>query len=49
MLAKQGELKALEKLEDLELYFNSAHFASDTMMTAKIFLSPIPAKAVFNK
>lgn len=35
MIAKQGELKELENIEDLELYFNSAHFTGDKMMTAK--------------
>jgi ATP-binding cassette, subfamily F, member 3 len=35
MIAKQGELKELENIEDLELYFNSAHFESDLMLTAK--------------
>lgn len=34
-LEKQGEMKALEKIEDLELYFNSAHFGGDQMMSAK--------------
>jgi len=33
-LEKQGEIKALENIEDLELYFNSAHFAGDQMMSA---------------
>jgi len=35
MIAKQGELKELENIENLDLYFNSAHFESNTMMTAK--------------
>jgi ATP-binding cassette, subfamily F, member 3 len=35
MLEKMGETKALEHIEDLELYFNSAHFASDKMMSAE--------------
>lgn len=32
-LEKQGEMKALEKIEDLELYFNSALFQAQRMMT----------------
>ena len=32
-LEKQGEMKALEKIEDLELYFNSAPFQAQRMMT----------------
>jgi ATP-binding cassette subfamily F protein 3 len=35
MLEKQGVKKALENIEDLELYFNSAHFAADKMMAAE--------------
>jgi ATP-binding cassette, subfamily F, member 3 len=35
MLEKQGELKALENIEDLDLYFNSAHFAAAQMMAAE--------------
>ncbi len=31
-LEKQGEMKALENIEDLELYFNSAHFAAAQML-----------------
>jgi ATP-binding cassette, subfamily F, member 3 len=31
-LEKQGEMKELDSIADLELYFNSAHFASNTMM-----------------
>lgn len=34
-LEKQGEMKALENIEDLELYFNSAHFAANQMMSAE--------------
>ncbi len=34
-LEKQGEMKALEKIEDLDLYFNSAHFAAGQMMSAE--------------
>ena len=34
-LEKQGEMKALENIEDLELYFNSAHFGGDKMMSAE--------------
>jgi ATP-binding cassette subfamily F protein 3 len=34
-LEKQGEMKALERIEDLELYFNSAHFGGDRMMRAE--------------
>ncbi len=34
-LEKQGEMKALEKIEDLDLYFNSATFAAQRMMTVK--------------
>ncbi|HOP64165.1 MAG TPA: ABC-F family ATP-binding cassette domain-containing protein [Spirochaetota bacterium] len=34
-LEKQGEMKALEKIEDLDLYFNSARFAAQRMMTVK--------------
>jgi ATP-binding cassette subfamily F protein 3 len=35
MLEKQGEMKALEAIEDLELYFNSAPFAANQMMLAE--------------
>jgi ATP-binding cassette, subfamily F, member 3 len=35
MLEKKGEMKALEVIEDLELYFNSAHFAAQQMMIAE--------------
>lgn len=35
MLEKKGEMKALENIEDLELYFNSAHFAAGQMMAAE--------------
>ena len=35
MIARQGELKELENIEDLELYFNSASFESDLMISAK--------------
>lgn len=31
-LEKQGEMKELESIADLELYFNSAHFGGDKMM-----------------
>lgn len=34
-LEKQGEMKELEQIEDLELYFNSAYFASNNMMSAQ--------------
>ncbi|PKL38335.1 MAG: ABC transporter ATP-binding protein [Spirochaetae bacterium HGW-Spirochaetae-1] len=34
-LEKQGEMKALEEIEDLDLYFNSAHFAAGQMMAAE--------------
>ena len=34
-LEKQGEMKALDYIEDLELFFNSAHFASNQMMSAE--------------
>ncbi|MCK9582610.1 MAG: ATP-binding cassette domain-containing protein [Endomicrobiales bacterium] len=34
MLEKQGEMKELETIKDLDLYFNSAHFAADQMMSA---------------
>ena len=34
-LEKQGEMKALDAIEDLELYFNSAPFAAQQMMAAK--------------
>ncbi len=34
-LEKQGEKKALEHIEDLELFFNSAHFPGSQMMTAE--------------
>ncbi len=34
-LEKQGEMKALEAIEDLDLYFNSAHFAAGQMMSAE--------------
>jgi len=33
-LEKQGEMKTLEVIEDLDLYFNSAHFAAGQMMSA---------------
>ncbi|HEY1407221.1 MAG TPA: ABC-F family ATP-binding cassette domain-containing protein, partial [Spirochaetota bacterium] len=35
MLEKQGEMKALDSIEDLELYFNSAHFAAGQMISAE--------------
>lgn len=34
-LEKMGEMKALETIQDLELYFNSAHFAGHQMMSAE--------------
>ncbi|HMV77409.1 MAG TPA: ABC-F family ATP-binding cassette domain-containing protein [Leptospiraceae bacterium] len=34
-LEKQGTMKALENIEDLELYFNSANFAASQMMSAE--------------
>jgi ATP-binding cassette subfamily F protein 3 len=34
MLEKKGEMKELEAIEDLELYFNSAHFSAQQMMSA---------------
>ncbi len=34
-LEKQGEMKTLEVIEDLDLYFNSAHFAAGQMMSAE--------------
>ncbi len=34
-LEKQGEMKTLDNIEDLELYFNSAHFAGSKMFTAE--------------
>ncbi|MCP5493831.1 MAG: ABC-F family ATP-binding cassette domain-containing protein [Leptospiraceae bacterium] len=34
-LEKMGEKKALEKIEDLELYFNSAPFAANQMLSAE--------------
>ncbi len=34
-LEKQGEMKALEKIEDLELYFNSSPFGASQMMSAE--------------
>ena len=34
-LEKQGEMKALEKIEDLELYFNSADFSANVMMSTE--------------
>ncbi len=34
-LEKQGEMKALDVIEDLDLYFNSAHFAAGQMMSAE--------------
>ncbi len=34
-LEKQGEMKALEKIEDLELYFNSAPFNANQMLSAE--------------
>jgi ATP-binding cassette subfamily F protein 3 len=33
MLEKQGQMKALENIEDLELYFNSAGFPGNQMMS----------------
>lgn len=33
MLEKRGEMKKLEHIEDLELYFNSAHFGAAQMMS----------------
>jgi ATP-binding cassette, subfamily F, member 3 len=34
-LEKQGEMKALDKIEDLELYFNSLEFAANQMMATE--------------
>jgi ATP-binding cassette, subfamily F, member 3 len=34
-LEKQGEMKALDAIDDLELYFNSAPFSSNQMMSAE--------------
>ena len=34
-LEKQGEMKALENIEDLDLYFNSAGFAASQMLNAE--------------
>lgn len=34
-LEKQGEMKKLEKIEDLELYFNSAPFAAKEMLSCE--------------
>jgi ATP-binding cassette, subfamily F, member 3 len=34
-LEKQGEMKELENIEDLDLYFNSADFAANQMMAAE--------------
>ncbi|MBN1499839.1 MAG: ABC-F family ATP-binding cassette domain-containing protein [Spirochaetes bacterium] len=34
-LEKQGEMKALDNIQDLELYFNSAPFAAAQMMSAE--------------
>ncbi len=34
-LEKQGKMEKLETIEDLELYFNSAHFPADKMMAAE--------------
>lgn len=34
-LEKMGEMKELENIQDLELYFNSAHFPGDKMMAAE--------------
>ncbi|OHD10720.1 MAG: ABC transporter ATP-binding protein [Spirochaetes bacterium GWB1_36_13] len=34
-LEKQGEMKVLDEIEDLELYFNSAPFASNQMMSGE--------------
>jgi len=34
-LEKQGEMKALENIEDLELFFNSAHFGSNQMASVE--------------
>ncbi len=34
-LEKQGEMKALEKIEDLELYFSSSPFGASQMMSAE--------------
>jgi len=34
-LEKQGEMKELENIEDLELYFNSADFAAKEMLSAE--------------
>jgi ATP-binding cassette, subfamily F, member 3 len=34
-LEKQGEMKALSKIEDLELYFNSANFSAAQMISAE--------------
>ncbi len=33
-LEKMGEMKALDNIQDLELYFNSAHFAAHNMLSA---------------
>ncbi|PJZ52366.1 ABC-F family ATP-binding cassette domain-containing protein [Leptospira adleri] len=34
-LEKQGEMKALEQIQDMELYFNSAPFAASQMLSAE--------------
>ncbi len=34
-LEKQGEMKALESIEDLELYFNSAPFSANQMLSVE--------------
>ncbi len=34
-LEKQGEMKALEIIEDLDLYFNSAHFSAGQMISVE--------------
>ncbi|TGK29422.1 ABC transporter ATP-binding protein [Leptospira gomenensis] len=34
-LEKQGEMKALEKIQDLELFFNSAPFSASQMLSAE--------------
>ena len=46
-LEKQGEMKALEEIEDLELYFNAASFPSNQMMNAQNLQFSYDGKAPF--
>lgn len=46
-LEKQGEMKALEKIEDLELYFNSSSFGASQMMSSESITFSYDGKSPF--